>query len=54
MNHRVESALIDIVLYGVMGLMLLFFYVPIFTLIGFSFQEGPYLTLPGEGFSFTS
>ncbi|MCB1378141.1 MAG: ABC transporter permease [Alphaproteobacteria bacterium] len=47
-----ESALIDIVLYGVMGLMLLFFYVPIFTLIGFSFQEGRYLTLPFEGFSF--
>ncbi|WP_373505503.1 ABC transporter permease [Aestuariivirga sp.] len=51
MNHRTESLLVDIMLYGVMGLALLFFYVPIFTLIAFSFQEGRYLTLPFEGFS---
>lgn len=51
MNHRAEATLINFVLYGVMALSLLFFYVPIFTLIAFSFQEGRYLTLPFEGFS---
>jgi spermidine/putrescine transport system permease protein len=34
-----------------MTAVLLFFYVPIFTLIAFSFQEGRFLTLPFEGFS---
>ena len=51
MNHRFESALANVVLYGTMAVTLLFFYVPIFTLIAFSFQEGRYLTLPFEGFS---
>ena len=35
-----------------MAAALIFFYVPIFTLIAFSFQEGRYLTLPFDGFSF--
>ena len=30
---------------------LVFFYIPIFTLIAFSFQEGRFLTLPFDGFS---
>ena len=51
MNHRAESLLIDVILYGVMALILLFFYIPIFTLIAFSFQQGRYLTLPFEGVS---
>lgn len=51
MNHRLESMLVNAALYGVMALALLFFYVPIFTLIAFSFQEGRYLTLPFEGIS---
>ena len=51
MNHRAESLLVDVILYGVMALILLFFYIPIFTLIAFSFQQGRYLTLPFEGVS---
>jgi spermidine/putrescine transport system permease protein len=34
-----------------MAAVLIFFYVPIFTLIAFSFQEGRFLTLPFEGVS---
>ena len=30
---------------------LIFFYIPIFTLIAFSFQEGRFLTLPFDGVS---
>ena len=52
MNHRLESGVVNVILYGTMAAALLFFYVPIFTLIAFSFQEGRYLTLPFEGFSF--
>ena len=51
MNHRAEAVLIDAALYGLMALALLFFYVPIFTLMAFSLQEGRYLTLPFEGIS---
>ncbi len=46
-----ESLLANILIHATMLLSLLFFYVPIFTLIGFSFQEGRFLTLPFEGFS---
>ncbi len=49
MEHRREKFLIDLGLYGITGAVLLFFYVPIFTLIAFSFQEGRYLTLPLDG-----
>jgi spermidine/putrescine transport system permease protein len=51
MNHRLESWIADIILYGSMAAVLIFFYVPIFTLIAFSFQEGRFLTLPFEGVS---
>jgi spermidine/putrescine transport system permease protein len=51
MNHLTESKLVDIILYVAMAAVLLFFYIPIFTLIAFSFQEGRYLTLPFEGLS---
>ena len=51
MNHRFESALANVILYGSMAAVLIFFYVPIFTLIAFSFQEGRFLTLPFEGVS---
>jgi spermidine/putrescine transport system permease protein len=51
MGHSREKLLIDFGLYGITGAVLLFFYVPIFTLIAFSFQEGRYLTLPLDGLS---
>ncbi len=51
MNYRLESWIANIVLHATMAAALLFFYVPIFTLIAFSFQEGRYLTLPFDGFS---
>jgi spermidine/putrescine transport system permease protein len=51
MNHRLEAGLATVLLYGAMAGVLIFFYVPIFTLIAFSFQEGRYLTLPFDGFS---
>ena len=51
MTHHLQSWLANIILHLSMALVLLFFYVPIFTLIAFSFQEGRYLTLPFEGFS---
>jgi len=51
MNHRFESLLVDVILYATMAAVLIFFYVPIFTLIAFSFQEGRFLTLPFEGVS---
>ena len=51
MNHRFESALANVILYGAMAAVLVFFYVPIFTLIAFSFQEGRFLTLPFDGVS---
>ncbi len=51
MHHRTEARLADIVLYGSVAAALLFFYIPIFTLMAFSFQKGRYLTLPFEGVS---
>lgn len=51
MSARLSDRLIDLLLYGSVAAVLIFFYIPIFTLIGFSFQEGRYLTLPFEGFS---
>src|SRR5690606_14245139 len=46
MSARLSDRLIDLLLYGSVAAVLVFFYIPIFTLIGFSFQEGRYLTLP--------
>ena len=51
MNHRFESVLANVILYGSMAAVLIFFYVPIFTLIAFSFQEGRFFTLPFAGLS---
>jgi spermidine/putrescine transport system permease protein len=50
-GHRSQQWIADIVLYGSTAAVLVFFYVPIFTLIAFSFQEGRFLTLPFEGVS---
>ena len=51
MSHRLEARLADVILYGSVAAVLVFFYIPIFTLIAFSFQQGRYLTLPFEGLS---
>lgn len=51
MTAKLEGRFIDIVLWGGLAAILIFFYVPIFTLIAFSFQEGRFLTLPFEGVS---
>ena len=51
MTAKLEGRVIDIILWGSLAAVLIFFYVPIFTLIAFSFQEGRFLTLPFEGIS---
>lgn len=51
MTAKLEGKLIDIVLWGSLAAILIFFYIPILTLIAFSFQEGRFLTLPFEGIS---
>jgi spermidine/putrescine transport system permease protein len=51
MSHRGQAIAADVALYGITGAALIFFYVPIFTLIAFSFQEGRYLSLPFDGLS---
>lgn len=51
MSHRLEARIVDVILYGSVAAVLVFFYTPIFTLIAFSFQQGRYLTLPFEGLS---
>jgi spermidine/putrescine transport system permease protein len=51
MKARASDRLIDVILYGSVAAVLVFFYIPIFTLIGFSFQQGRFLVLPFEGFS---
>lgn len=51
MGHKLEARLVDIVLYGSVAAALVFFYIPVFTLMAFSFQQGRYLTLPFEGVS---
>jgi len=51
MIARFEDRAVDIILWGSLAAILIFFYIPIFTLIAFSFQEGRFLTLPFEGVS---
>ena len=51
MTARLEDRIVDIILWGSLAAVLVFFYIPIFTLIAFSFQEGRFLTLPFEGVS---
>lgn len=50
-SHRLKDRLIDIGLVGSLCLLLVFFYVPILTLVAFSFTSSRVLTLPIEGFS---
>ena len=50
-SYRLHSRLIDILLYGSVAAMLIFFYIPIFTLMAFSLQSGRFLTLPFDGLS---
>ena len=51
MNDRLEKRLADIVLYGSVAAVLVFFYIPIATLILFSFTESRFLSWPIPGFS---
>ncbi len=51
MRHKIESWTISTILHGSVIGVLIFFYIPIFTLIAFSFREGRYLVLPFDGFS---
>ncbi len=49
--HRFEEVGSSVLLYGLLGVVLVFFYVPIFTLIAFSFTDGRFLSLPFPGLS---
>lgn len=51
MWQKIESWLVSAILYGSVIGVLVFFYIPIFNLIAFSFREGRYLILPFDGFS---
>ena len=51
MGRLGQERLINAILYGSVAAVLIFFYIPIFTLIAFSFQEGRYLILPFQGLS---
>jgi spermidine/putrescine transport system permease protein len=51
MTDRVEKRLADIVLYGSVFAVLIFFYIPILTLILFSFTKSRFLSWPIPGFS---
>lgn len=48
---RVQSTALNLVLYGSVIAVLVFFYIPILTLVAFSFQEGRFLALPFDGLS---
>lgn len=49
--ERLKNRFVDIVLVGTVALLILFFYVPILTLVVFSFTGSRVLTFPIEGFS---
>ena len=51
MKHRLESLAVDVLLYGSVAALLLFFLVPVATLIVFSFRLGRHMTLPFDGWS---
>jgi spermidine/putrescine transport system permease protein len=51
MTHKIESWVVSTVLYGSIVAILIFFYIPIFTLIAFSVREGRYLIVPFDGVS---
>lgn len=50
-RERLKDRFVDILLVGTMALLILFFYVPIVTLVVFSFTDSRVLTFPIEGFS---
>lgn len=50
-GDRIEARLANLVLYGSVAAVLLFFYIPIFTLILFSFTESRSLIYPIENYS---
>lgn len=52
MSQRFKNVALDTALVGSVVLLLLFFYLPIATLVAFSFTSSRVLTLPIEGFSF--
>jgi spermidine/putrescine transport system permease protein len=51
MTGTLEDRIIAGLLWASLAAILVFFYIPILTLIAFSFQEGRYLTLPFDGVS---
>ncbi|MCF8482096.1 MAG: ABC transporter permease [Rhodospirillum sp.] len=51
MDHRTESRIADVILYGSVAAMLVFFYIPILTLVAFSFTDSRFLSFPIEDFS---
>jgi spermidine/putrescine transport system permease protein len=51
MGYRLHTRLINVLLYGSVAAALLFFYIPIFTLMAFSVQSGRFLVLPFDGLS---
>lgn len=51
MNRTFEARFINVVLISSVIAVLIFFYIPIFTLILFSFKEGRYLNLPFDGWT---
>ena len=50
-SERLKNTLVDIFLVGTVVLLIVFFYVPIVTLVAFSFTGSRVLTFPIEGFS---
>lgn len=51
MKARLESIAVEVLLYGSVAAVILFFLVPVATLIGFSFRLGRHMTLPFDGWS---
>lgn len=50
-SERLKNTLVDTFLVGTVALLIFFFYVPILTLVAFSFTGSRVLTFPIEGFS---
>lgn len=51
MASRLEARIANFILYGSVAFLILFFSVPLVTLIVFSFREGRYMVLPFDGWS---
>lgn len=51
MIGKLENHIVSVILYGSIVAALIFFYVPIATLVVFSFKEGRYLSMPIEGWT---